>query len=30
MSQYFPKTYEPFGEEINVKLDLFNIQQKLI
>ena len=30
MSQYFPKTYEPFGEDINVKLDLSNIQQKLI
>ena len=24
MSQYFPKPYEPFGEDINVKVDLFN------
>ena len=23
MSQYFPKPYEPFGEDINDKLDLF-------
>ena len=22
MSQYFPKLYEPFGENINVKVDL--------
>ena len=21
MSQYFPKPYEPFGEEMNVKVD---------
>ena len=24
MSQYFPKPYEPFGAEINVKVDLSN------
>ena len=24
MSQYFPKPYEPFGGDINVKLDLSN------
>ena len=24
MSQYFPKHYEPFGGEINVKVDLSN------
>ena len=24
MSQYFPKPYEPFGEDINVKVDLSN------
>ena len=24
MSQYFPKPYEPFGGEINVKVDLSN------
>ena len=24
MSQYFPKTYEPFGGDINVKVDLSN------
>ena len=24
MSQYFPKLYEPFGGDINVKVDLFN------
>ena len=23
MSQYFPKPYEPFGGDINVKIDLF-------
>ena len=22
MKQYFPKPYEPFGEDINVKVDL--------
>ena len=37
MSHYFPKSYEPFGGDINVKMDLFNYatktdkkQQKLI
>ena len=29
MSQYFPKPYEPFGGDINFKVDLF-MQQKLI
>ena len=24
MSQYFPKPYEPFGADINVKVDLSN------
>ena len=24
MSQYFPKPYEPFGGDINVKVNLFN------
>ena len=24
MSQYFPKSYEPFGGDINVKVDLSN------
>ena len=24
MSQYFPKPYEPFGWDINVKVDLSN------
>ena len=24
MSQYFPKQYEPFGGDINVKVDLSN------
>ena len=24
MIQYFPKPYEPFGGDINVKVDLFN------
>ena len=24
MSQYFPKPYEPFGGDINVKVELFN------
>ena len=24
MSQHFPKPYEPFGEDINVKVDLSN------
>ena len=28
MTQYFPKPYEPFGEDINVKVDLFNYATK--
>ena len=28
MSQYFPKLYEPFGEDINVKFDLSNYATK--
>ena len=28
MSQYFPKTYEPFGIDINVKFDLSNYERK--
>ena len=24
MSQYFPKPYEPFGGDINIKVNLFN------
>ena len=28
MSQYFPKPYEPFGGDINVKVDLFNYPTK--
>ena len=28
MSQYFPKPYEPFGGDINVKVDLFNYATK--
>ena len=28
MSQYFPKPYEPFGGDINVKADLFNYATK--
>ena len=28
MSQYFPKPYEPFGEDINVKVDLSNYATK--
>ena len=24
MSQYFPRPYEPFGRDINVKVDLFS------
>ena len=28
MSQYFPKPYEPFGEGINVKVDLSNYATK--
>ena len=38
MSQYFPKPYEPFGGDVNVKVDLSNyaikfnlkMQQELI
>ena len=28
MSQYFPKPYEPFGRDINVKVDLSNYETK--
>ena len=28
MSQYFPKPYEPFGGDINVKIDLSNYATK--
>ena len=28
MSQYFPKPYEPFGGDINVKIDLSNYETK--
>ena len=28
MSQYFPKPYEPFGGDINVKVDLSNYATK--
>ena len=28
MSQYFPNPYEPFGGEINVKVDLSNYTTK--
>ena len=28
MSQYFPKPYEPFGGEINVKVDVSNYATK--
>ena len=28
MSQYFPEPYEPFGEDINVKVDLSNYSTK--
>ena len=27
MSQYFPKPYEPFGGDINVKVDLSNLSK---
>ena len=30
MSQYFPKPYEPFGGDINVKVDLSNYATKII
>ena len=29
MSQYFPKQYEPFGGDINVKVDLSNQAAKI-
>ena len=28
MSQYFPKPYEPFGQDINIKVDLSNYPTK--
>ena len=28
MSQYFPKSYEPFGGDISVKVDLSNYATK--
>ena len=28
MSQYFPKPYEPFSGDINVKVDLSNYAEK--
>ena len=28
MNQYFPKTYRPFGGDINVKIDLPNYTTK--
>ena len=28
MSQYFPKSYEPFGGDINIKVDLSNYARK--
>ena len=28
MSQYFPKPYEPFGRDINVKFDLSSYASK--
>ena len=28
MSQYFPKPYEPFSRDINVKVDLSNYARK--
>ena len=30
MSQYFPKSYEPFGGDINVKVDLSNYARKSV
>ena len=30
MSQYFPKPYEPFGGDVNVKVDLHNYATKKI
>ena len=29
MSQYFPKSYEPFGGDINVEIDLFSYVIKI-
>ena len=29
MKQYFPKPYEPFGRDINVKVDLSNYATKI-
>ena len=29
MSQYFPRACEPFGEDINVKVDLSNYATKI-
>ena len=29
MKQYFPKPYEPFGRDINVKVDLSNYAAKI-
>ena len=29
MSQYFPKSYKPFGGDINVKVDLSNYATKI-
>ena len=29
MSQYFPKPYEPFGRDINVKVDLSYYAEKI-
>ena len=28
MSQYFPELYEPFGGDINIKVELFNYATK--
>ena len=28
MSKYFPKSYEPFGSDINFKVDLYNYATK--
>ena len=28
MSQYFPKPYEPFGGDTNIRVDLFNYATK--
>ena len=29
MSKYFPKPYKPFGEDINIKVDLSNYPTKI-